>query len=173
MGMRLLPLSVGELSTVALELERDAALRFREYARRVRELGSEPVAAAFEAMARDEDLEVADLAAVSGGHQPCAPSSWEYACQLEYMPDRMEHRPRLVPLSVQEALHLALLARRRAEAFYRDVAAHAREALVRAAAAEMLLRERRQLLRLESLLEDENRAEQARGPRTGGGARAP
>jgi rubrerythrin len=76
------------------------------------------------------------------------------------MPEGMEHRPRLVPLSAREALQLAAVAKRRAEAFYNDVAAHAADAMVRSCAAEMASGEQVQIKRLERLLGAEMRSAQ-------------
>lgn len=65
---------------------------------------------------------------------------------------QVEHAARLVPLSAREALQLALLSKRRAEAFYIDVSDHARDDVVRARAAELIADERRQVQYLEWLL---------------------
>jgi hypothetical protein len=73
----------------------------------------------------------------------------------------MENRPRLVPLNAREALQLTLLAKRRAETFYADVAENARDAVVRGCAAEMMANEHRQKQELERLLAEEIRNEQA------------
>ena len=157
MGARLLPLSVAELCGHALELERDAGARFCEYAGRMRELGAGQVASAFDELRREQDEEVRALEAASGERRPAELSPWEYAWRLTYMPEGMEQQPRLVPLSAREALQLALIAKRRAEAFYCDVADNARDAVVRGCAAEMASAERGQIQRLERLLVGEIR----------------
>src|SRR5690349_19341007 len=131
MGMRLLPLTVAELCAHALDLERDAAQRCKDYAGRMRDLGEEDAAAAFDAMHKEELEEIAALEAASGTRRPAELSPWEYAWRLTYTPEAMENGPRLVPLNVREALQLTLLAKRRAEAFFCDVAENAREAVVR------------------------------------------
>jgi hypothetical protein len=159
MGARLLPLTVAELCAHALELERDAAQRCKDYAARMRELGEESSASAFDALHREELEEIAALEAAAGGRKPAELSPWEYAWRLTYTPEAMENRPRLVPLNAREALQLTLLAKRRAETFYGDVAAHAREAVVRGCAAEMAANERKHLQRLERLLAQEIRNE--------------
>ena len=157
MGARLLPLSVAELCGHALELERDAGARFREYAGRMRELGAGQVASAFDELTIEQDEEVRALEAASGERRPGELSPWEYAWRLTYMPEGMEQRPRLVPLSAREALQLALIAKRRAESFYCDVADNATDAVVRSCAAEMASAERSQIRRLERLLAGEIR----------------
>lgn len=164
MGARLLPLTVAELCSHALELERDAALRCQEYAARMRELGAERLAETFEALRKEELEEIAALEVASGDHKPAELSPWEYAWRLTYTPEAMENRPRLVPLNAREALQLTLLAKRRAEDFYGDVAEHARDAVVRGCAAEMSANERTQLQRLERLLAEEIRDEQRLEP---------
>ena len=155
MGARLLPLSVAELCAHALELERDAAQRCKEYAARMRELGEDTAAASFEAMFREELHEIAALEAATGPRRPAELSPWEYAWRLTYTPDAMDNKPRLVPLNVREALQLFVLAKRRAETFYADVAENGREPIVRGCAAEMVAGEKRQLQRLERLLAEE------------------
>ena len=86
--------------------------------------------------------------------------TWEYVWRLTYMPEGVEHRARLVPLSAREALQLATVAKRRAEAFYSDVAAHAGDGVVRSCAAEMASAEQGQIKRLEKLLSAEMRGSQ-------------
>jgi len=160
MGARLLPLTVAELCAHALELERDAAERCREYATRMRDLGEDTFAQTFTALYLQKLEEVAALEAASGARKPAELSPWEYAWKLTYTPEAMESKPRLVPLNPREALQLILLAKRRADAFYTDVAENSREATVRTCAAEMSSNERRLMQRLERLLAEEIRREQ-------------
>jgi len=167
MGARLLPLTVAELCAHALELQRDAAQRCRDYAKRMRELGEDMAAASFEAMLREELEEIAALEAATGPRKPAELSPWEYAWRLTYTPEAMENKPRLVPLNVREALQLIVLAKRRAETFYADVAENAREPIVRGCAAEMVAGEKRQLQRLERLLAEEIRNEERASRKTG------
>jgi hypothetical protein len=164
MGARLLPLTVSELCAHALELERDAAQRCKEYAARMRELGAESLALTFDALRKQELEEIAALEVASGDRRPAELSPWEYAWRLTYTPEAMENRPRLVPLNAREALQLTLLAKRRAETFYADVAENARDAVVRSCAAEMAANEQRQKRDLERLLAEEIRNEQAAAP---------
>jgi hypothetical protein len=147
MGMRLLPLTVGELCAHALELERDCEHRLREYAKRMHVLGAHGIANVFEEMALEETRATAMLKAAAGESKPAALSPWEYAWRLTYMPEGMEHRPRIVPLNAREALQLAVLAKRRAQVFYYDVANNARSKVVRGCAAEMASSEQAHLKR--------------------------
>lgn len=171
MGARLLPLTVSELCSHALELGRDAAQRCKDYAARMRELDEPPFAATFDALYREELEEIAALEAACGPSKLAELSPWEYAWKLTYLPEAIENKPRLVPLNPREALQLTLLAKRRAEAFFGDVAENAREAVVRGCAAEMAANERRHLRRLEHLLAQQIRSEQRDGNGSGGGDR--
>jgi hypothetical protein len=155
MGEKLLPLSIPELCAHALELERDAEMRFREYAARMRELGSEHIAAAFDEKVREQQEEVRALEAASGGRARAELSPFEYAWRLTYLPDGMDDRPRLMPRNAREALQFSLIAKRRAESFYLDVAENARDVVVRGCAAEMASAEHRQVELLERLLAGE------------------
>jgi len=174
MGVKLLPLSVAELCAHALELERDAGTRFREYAARMREIGAERAAQAFDDFRLEQDEEVRALESAAGEHKATELSPWEYVWRLNYMPDGVDgDKPRLVPMNAREALQLATLAKRRAEAFYSDVAENARDAMVRSCAAEMAAGEQGQIKRLEHLLKAEMR-EAGRGGASGfGDARLP
>jgi hypothetical protein len=66
MAVRLLPLSIAELCAHALALERDAGMRFRDYAARMREFGRWRIAFAFDEMGREQDDEVRALEAAAG-----------------------------------------------------------------------------------------------------------
>lgn len=158
MAVRLTPLSVSELCAHALDLERDAALRYGDYAKRMDELGQSGLAEVFRELALEQQKEVNALELATGERKPAELSPWEYAWRLTYLPEGMEHRPRLVPSSGTEALQLAALSKRRAETYYADVADHARDAVVRSCATEMAGTARRQLRRLKETLGAEVRA---------------
>lgn len=162
MAVRLLPLSIAELCAHALELERDAAQRFRDYAKRMHELGEKGIAGVFEELATEENEEIRALEVVSGTRKPSELLPWEYAWRLTYLPDALDEKPRLAPRNAHEALQLALLAKRRAEDFLNNVAENARDAVVRGCAAEMAVNERRLVQLLERLLAGEIPSEGAR-----------
>jgi hypothetical protein len=147
-------LSIAELCAHAIELKRAAALQAAEYARRMRAIDAPRVAAAFESQAREQRHEIAALEAAAGARPPAELSPWEFVWRLTYLPDALEYRPRLVPLNAREALQLAIVARRRAEAFYNDVAAHGADGTACNCAAELAGGERWRLRRLEQLLEE-------------------
>ena len=160
MGLRLLPLTVLELTVHALELERETVQRYGMYAQSMRQKGVWTMAAFFEQMYRASRERVAEMEEVVGRRDPPVFSPWEYAWRLTYCPDAIEYRPRVVPSSAREALQLALVARRRADAYLEEVKDHAREAAVRREAATMLMAGQQELKRLESRLAGEIRAEQ-------------
>jgi rubrerythrin len=160
MAVRLLPLTVSELCGHALELERDAAQRFSEYARRTRELGARGTSSLFESLAVEQQQEVSALELATGERKAAELSPWEYAWRLTYMPEAMEQRPRVVPVNAREALQLAVMAKRRAESFYNDVGENARDAVVRSCALEMATSERAQIRRLQRQLNLEQRTEE-------------
>jgi rubrerythrin len=173
MGQKLLPLSIQELCAHALALERDAGARFREYAGRMRELGSEKLADTFDEMSLEQDEESNALQSAAGEHHsPADLSPWEHLWRLTYLPDGSDERPHAVPRNAREALQLAALAKRRAEIFYRDVEEHAPDNIVRSCAAEMAATERRQIRRLEQLLWHERGEARARESSGAGDARS-
>ena len=90
---------------------------------------------------------------MSDGESPAELSPWEYAWRTTYVADGLD-RSVMAPANAREAMQLALLARRRAEAFYGDVAANAAERRLRACAAEMAARRHGQVELLETLLAD-------------------
>ena len=152
MAVRLTPLSVSELCAHALDLERDAALRYGDYAKRMDELGEESLGDVFRQFATEQSREVSALEVATGERSPAQLSPWEYAWRLTYLPEGLEHRPRLVPTSGTEALQLCALAKRRAEAYYVDVSEHARDPVVRSCAKEMAANAHSQLRRLKETL---------------------
>lgn len=155
MGMRLLPLTVSELCAHALELERDCEQRLCEYAKQMHEMGAHGIANVFEELALEGTKAIVALEAAAGESYKADLSPREYAWRLTYMPEGMEHRPRIVPLHAREALQLSVLSKRRAQAFYYDVANNARSGVVRGCAAQMAAGEQAQLQRLQRLLAGE------------------
>jgi len=159
MAVRLLPLSVGELCAHAVELQRDCEVRYSDYARHLHAIGQHAIAEVFDELSQQARDEVSILEAASGKHKPAELSPWEYAWRLTYLPEGMDHRPRLVPMNAREALQLAVTAKRRAQLFYTDVAANANDIVVRQCAAEMAESDQIQVKRLERLLASEIKAD--------------
>jgi rubrerythrin len=154
MAVRLLPLTVSELCAHALNFERDAAERCKDYAARLRSIGDVGSAEVFEQLLAEENEEIQALQAASGERKPAELSHWEYIWRLAYMPEALDDKPRIVPMDAREALQLTVVAKRRAESFYTDVADNAQAAVVRSCAQEMAANERRQLQMLEHYLAD-------------------
>lgn len=173
MGEKYPPLSMPDVCAHALLLEREAGLRFREYAILMRELGSGKVASAFDEMAREEDEEVRALQAACMEQPPIELSPAEIAWRRAYLPEGVEHATRPVPRDAGEAVQLSVLAKQRAVSFYNEVADHGRDVIVRNCAAEMASSGRRQIQRLERLLAGGVPDAQIPGPSGGGDANLP
>lgn len=155
MGMRLLPMTVLELTAHALELERETVQRYGMYAQSMRQKGIWTMAAFFEQLYRASRERVEEMQDMVGPRERPAYSPWEYAWRLTYCPDAIEYRPRLVPSSAREALQLALAARRRADGYLEDVRANAHDGAVRRHAAALLAGGSYALNRLEARLAGE------------------
>jgi hypothetical protein len=147
-GERLLPKSLIEVYAHALVLEREAAKRFAELERYLRDAGVDYLADEIEAIGKEEfeQYEALALGTVDQALPPIA--EWEYSWHfLGPQFDRV--RP---PASAREALALALSTERRTQAFYIDVAENAVDDAVCAFAVEMATDEQRHIQRLETLL---------------------
>lgn len=142
----------------ALHLEQALGLRYGEYAKVTRAMGAHDVSDAFAEMERLEEQESRALrAGVDRARHP-ERSAWREIWQLTYAPDGIESHERVRPQDAREALQLALVAERRAESFYSDTAAHARDAMVRSCAAELAEIKGLRLRQLERLLARETRS---------------
>ena len=172
MGSRLVPITLAELCVHALELEQDLAARYGEYAPLARSFGTHAVADAFREMQRLEEQESKALKAGVHGNKLPELSPWEHLWRLTYAPDSVESGKRMQPRTAREALQLALEAEQRAESFYHDTAATARDSMVRACAAEMATVKCERLQLLEHLLARESRTDWfRRRPRENAGRR--
>jgi rubrerythrin len=148
MGTRLLPRNLAELYAHALVAEREAAKRFEELERYMRDCGMDHIAEEFEAIGREEREQYELLAIGTAGRELPQISPWEYA--PHYLgPHADVLRP---PTSVREALALAISTERRTQNFYVDVAENASDDTRCAFAAEMAADESRHIARLERLL---------------------
>lgn len=155
MGERLLPLSLPELYSHSLAMERAAMERFDELARYLRDTGTDHLAEEFERIAKEEREQYELLEAGTDARTLPQLCSWEYAWHYTGRPDNAV--PHRLPVSPREAIGLALGVSRRAETFYTDVAENAQDAAVSAFAALMANDEQRHVERLERLLEREPR----------------
>lgn len=148
MGERLLPKSLIEVYAHSLAIEREAATRFAELERFLRNAGIDYLADEIEAIAREE-LEQYEALALGTADRPLPQiAEWEYSPHfLGPQADRVS-----APKTPRDALALALATERRAQAFYIDVAEHATDDAVCAFAVEMATDEQRHIQRLETLL---------------------
>src|SRR5262245_9637160 len=154
MGRRLLPRNLPELYAYAIAIEREAAKRFAELERLMRDTGIEHVADEFEKIGREEREQYELLTLGTAGRDLPELAGWEYAWHyLGPKADRVRQ-----PATTREALEAGLQIERRAQSFYLDVAENALDGAVRAFAAEMAADEQRHILRLELLLSREPEA---------------
>ncbi len=148
MGERLLPKSLIEVYAHSLAIEREAAKRFAELERFLRDAGIDYLADEIEAIGREE-REQYEALALGTADRPLPPvADWEYSPHF-LGPDADRVSP---PRTPRDALALALATERRAQAFYIDVAEHATDDAVCAFAVEMATDEQRHVQRLETLL---------------------
>jgi rubrerythrin len=148
MGARLLPRTLPELFSYSLALEREATKRYAELERFLRDIGVEHVADEFERLAREERERYEVIALGTSGRELPKLAGWELAWHFGAQADETR-----APRSTRQAIAMALSLERRTQAFYTDVAEHARDDAVRAFAAEMANDEQRHIQRLEILLE--------------------
>jgi rubrerythrin len=154
MGRRLLPRNLPELYAYSIAIERDAAKRFAELERFMRDTGIEHVADELEKIGREEREQYELLTLGTAGRDLPELSGWEYAWHyLGPQADRAR-----APTTTRETLEAALQTERRAQTFYIDVAENSPDNAVRAFAAEMAADEQRHILRLELLLSREPEA---------------
>lgn len=153
MGARLLPRNMPELFSYSLTLEREAAKRYAELERFLRKCGIEHLADEFEKIGREEQEQYEVINLGTSGRELPQLAGWELSWYF-----MGEAQPRHAPRSTREAVAMALAFERRVQAFYNDVADHARDDAVRAFAAEMSNDEQRHVARLEVLLERESDA---------------
>ena len=148
MGERLLPKTLIDVYAHALALEREAAARFVELARFLRDAGIDTLAEEIDAIGREELEQYEALALGTAGQPLPRIAEWEYSWHfLGAQFDRTAP-----PSTAREALALALATERRAQCFYIDVAEHATDDAVCAFAVEMATDEQRHIQRLETLL---------------------
>jgi rubrerythrin len=148
MGTRLLPRDLNELYAHALVAEREAANKFVELERYMRDAGMNHIADELESIGKEEREQYELLAVGTAGRDLPQPLSWEYA------PHFLGPQADVVrePKSAREALLLAIAIERRTQNFYVDVAEHATDDTMCAFAAEMAVDESRHIARLERLL---------------------
>jgi rubrerythrin len=151
MGARLLPRTLPELFSYSLAIEREAAQRYAELERLMRDVGVEQVADEFEKIGREEQEQYELIKLGTAGRPLPEMAGWELS--WHFLGDKAAARS--APRSTREAIASALAFERHTQAFYVDVAEHSRDDAVRAFSAEMANDEQRHIARLEVLLERE------------------
>jgi rubrerythrin len=148
MGSRLLPRDLEGLYAYALAVEREAAKRFAELERYIRDAGMEHVADELRSIGKEEREQYELLAVGISGRDLPEVSPWEYAPHFLGPQAEVKRTPR----NVREALALAIAIERRTQNFYVDVAENTTDDAMCALAAEMAADESRHIARLERLL---------------------
>lgn len=148
MGQRLLPKTLIEVYAYAIVLEREAARRFADLERFLREAGIDWLADELEAIGKEEREQYEALVLGTADRELPPVAEWEYA--WHFLGPQFDRSG--APSSPREALALALATERRTQAFYIDVAEHATDDAVCAFAVEMATDEQRHIQRLETLL---------------------
>jgi rubrerythrin len=156
MGARLLPRNLPELFSYSLVLEREAAKRYSELERFLRDRGARALADEFDKLAREEREQYELIALGTSGRELPELAGWE----LGWYFGAALHAGQ-VPRNAGDAIAMALAFERCAQSFYNDVAENARADAVRAFAAEMSTDEQRHIDRLDALL-----AREAANPET-------
>lgn len=149
MGARLLPRTLPELFSYSLAIEHEAAKRYFELERLMREIGIEDLADELERIGREEQEQYELIKLGTSGRTLPEFAGWELRWHFH-----AAAAPR-APRSSREALASALAFERQTHAFYVDVAENARDDAVRAFSAEMAGDEQRHIARLEALLDRE------------------
>ena len=147
-------LTLAELYSQALHLERDIAARYRVYARRMREIGATAVAEAFEKLELEEQERSRALAESPHGGNAGRRCPWEEVWERAWASDA-SGQVDLIPSNPRQAILDALSAKKRAECFYIDVSDDAHSLAVRVCAAEFAVMDRRQMLKLQSMLAEQ------------------
>lgn len=151
MGARLLPRTLPELFSYSLAIEREAAQRYAELERFMREMGIEDLADEMERIGREEQEQYELIQLGTAGRALPQLAGWELSWHFQGGGKAVRPAPR----STREAIASALAYERQSQAFYVDVAENARDDAVRAFSAEMANDEQRHIARLEVLLERE------------------
>ena len=144
-----------ELYAHAIAIEREAVVRYREYAQWMRDLGVDHVADLFEQLEKMEHEHQRGLEKATAHLRLPDLSPWQYAWLFTSLPGTLDNAFPLMPQSTHDALKLALAAERRAISFYRNVADEAADPVVRMLATSLLGEERHHIRAIERLLERE------------------
>jgi rubrerythrin len=143
--------SVAELYVHAIAIEREAAERYAELAERMADLGNGEVAALFGVLARAEKLHLEALRRRTDGvalPALCSDYSWLHDGPPETVARELVFRL----MTPRDALEIALLAEKRARAFFEHAVRIAEDPAVRALAREMAAEEAEHVAMVQALL---------------------
>jgi rubrerythrin len=144
--------SAAELYVHAIAIEREAAERYAELAQRMSDLGNDSVAALFAFLARAEALHLAALRRRTEGVALPALEA-DYSWLDDGPPESVARELVFRLMSQRDALKIALLAEKRARAFFEHVVRSAEDPALRALAREMAAEEAEHVALIERLLE--------------------
>ena len=133
--------STEELLAHAIQIEREAALRYAELGERMRDLGNDVVAELFLRLARLERVHLGELERRAVGKKLPTIARGEYAWLEDRGPETAAHDLVLNLLTPHSALRVALEAERRALAFFEAVRARAADPALAALAGQMAAEE--------------------------------
>jgi rubrerythrin len=146
--------SPNELYAHAIALEREAAERYAEFARRMDDLGNAAAAEVFTSLARLEEEHLQTLLERTQGVAIPQYLSGQYAWLDAGAPETMARELVFRLLTAHQALEIALRAERRAQTFFEKVMLTADDPALRALAREMAAEEGEHIGLVEHLLEN-------------------
>jgi rubrerythrin len=145
--------SPGELYAHAIALEREAAERYAEFARRMDDLGNAAAAEVFTTLARLEEEHLQTLLERTQGVRVPEVLEEQYAWLDAGAPETTARELVFRLLTARQALDIALRAERRAQTFFEKVMLTADDPALRALAREMAAEEGEHIGLVEQLLD--------------------
>ncbi len=145
--------SPAELYAHAIAMEREAAERYAEFARRMADEGRDELAAVFARLARTEAEHLETLERRTDGVELPALKTHEYKWLDAGIPEVPARELVLRLMTPRQALAIALHAEQRAHAFFEHVYFTASDPALRALAKEMAAEEREHVAMLARLIE--------------------
>lgn len=146
--------SPNELYAHAIALEREAAERYAEFARRMDDLGNAAAAEVFTTLARLEEEHLQTLLERTHGVEIPGYLNEQYAWLDAGAPETTARELVFRLLTAHQALEIALRAERRAQTFFEKVMLTADDPALRALAREMAAEEGEHIGLVERLLEN-------------------
>lgn len=151
--MRLID-SAPQLYAHAIAIEREAAARYGEFAERMEDEGREDMARVFGMLAAEEAEHLEALQRRTQGVELPAITDREYQWIDAAAPETAARELVFRLLTPRQALHIALHAERRAQAFFEQVFWTSSDPALRALAKEMAAEEREHAALVTSMLDD-------------------